>query len=391
MQFADIANTFDFDLVADAFEFPLEKMCFERLTSVVDHILDENQVCSSPGNETSYFASRDLCFLQFYNFLENKMKIACYEDHKKSFFQQYFKNSRTKDMRKCRKIKHNQYNRYSFYDTYIILKYMKLSDEKTDLLRDIFRQDTCDPNVIFNIRNNDFVQSFFSVTQELECADAIRKFDFKNQHFIDEIIILSWTVNGLIKKYQCIEMRFNYIFYVTQNIVFDKTDFEKDFVTRFHFAKMISSKRHKLDVFTPLLSWYHNSEMQKEMVTAVLNDSGLPMAVRKLYYDSMGDCDKWTHTNFAKKMDTAYLEPYVSEYFNKSSNDKVIEYYVEKEFWALKIYSDYLDLFEKIQLHCNKNQLWGWEYCKFIEFCDETIKRIPFRRDTLEEISNVFL
>lgn len=130
--------------------------------------------------------------------------------------------------------------------------------------------------------------------------------------------------------------------------------------------------------------------MQKEMVTAVLNDSGLPMAVRRLYYDSMGDCD-WTHTNFAKKMDSTYLEPYVSGYFNKVRNDNVIEYYVEKEFLTLKIYSEYLELFEKIKLHCMKNQLCGVEYCKFIEFCHETIKRIPFGQDTLDEISNVFI
>jgi hypothetical protein len=377
MQFAEIPNSFDFELVAAAFEFPLEKMCFERLTSVVDHILDENLDCSRPWNE-----SRDLCFLQFYSFIENKMRNVSYHD---------FKNGPQKDLRKCRKIKHNKYNRHSFYDAYIILKYMNLSEEKKNLLRDVFRLDTCDPFVMYKIRNNNFVQSFFSVTQELEYRDAILKFDLQNHQFIDEMIMLSWTVDGLIKKFQCIQMRFDYIYYVTQNIVFSKTNFEKDFVERFHFAKKICVERHNLYIFSPLLSCYHGTALQKDGVGSVLNDSGLPMAVRKLYYDSMSDCDKWTHTNFAKKMDSAYLDPYVSEYFNKSSNDKVIQYYVEKEFWTLKIYTEYLDLFEKIQLHCNKNQLWGQEYCKFIEFCDETIKRIPFRRDTLDEISNVFL
>ncbi len=397
----DVSNSFDFEIVGDAFESPAEKLCFEKLTSVIENIWDNTISCCPLANEISDFASRDLCFLKLYNFIETRMKKVSCQDFING---PHGGAGPKKDLGQCKRIKHNKYNKHSFYDAYIILKYIMLPEEKKNLLCDTFRLDTCDPFVMYRIRNDEFVQSFFSVvtsspllsspleenvTQKL---DYIQNFDFHNPHFVDEMILLSWTVNGLIKKFQCIEMKFKYIFYVTQHIVFDKTNFEKDFVTRYQFAKTICVQRHNQHIFSPLLSLYHDSAYLKSVIQqGVLNDSGLPMAVRRLYYDTIEDFDKWTYTNFAKKMDSTLLEPYVSEYFNKCKNDKVIEYYVEKEFLTLKVYSEYMELYEKIKIRCMKNKLYGQEYIKFFEFCGETVKKIPFRKETLEGISNAIL
>jgi hypothetical protein len=375
MESLHIENTFDFETVSGLFESLEEQTYFECLSSALE--------CIHEGK--LHIKSRELHFLRFYNFIENKMKVTTYEKK----FEKYFRRAKRSLFASVKCAGHNKYNQYSFYDAYMILKYMTLDEHKRYALRDIFRQDTCEPVSIFNIRNNDFVQGFFSVTQELEYIDIIRKLDFHSPQTIDELIMHSWTVNVLIKKFQCVEIRFNYIFYVTQNIVFDKTNFENDFVARFHFAKTISGGRNKMDVFSPLLSWYHNDIILKEIFSDILADTGLEMSIRRLYYDSITVYDRWTHTKFAQRMDNSYLLPYVSEFYNKEINDKVITFFVEKEFWTLKIYIEYIDLFEKIQRTCSPPADAG-EYSKFMNICESAVKNIPLDTRTLEEITVVF-
>lgn len=68
------------------------------------------------------------------------------------------------------------------------------------------------------------------------------------------------------------------------------------------------------------------------------------MAIRRVYYDTRtsNNLDDWKFTNFAKPLDKSCLIPYTSTPFDKSLTDMVRIYYIEKEFWALLIYHEFL-------------------------------------------------
>jgi hypothetical protein len=316
-----VENAYDFKPVLALFKFSKQKMsCFENLCSVILYL---HQI------ETTNI-----------QFLESNYLIKI--QHPSMFTLEGF-------IRKKKKWIHStliwQSDKLDKYCTFLVLKYLSLPRMSKELLDTIFNQNFSNPTSIWELQNCDFIQNFFDVQQEFDFNYGFKELERVGEYAYSQ-------VSTFLIKYQSIQKKIKIIFYLTENIIFDKTDFSKDFSERYKFASQLFNLQLFDDIYTRPWDKFENPfklnniQVLNIEINKILEDQSLSMQIRKKYYDIKTTNDNWNFTNFAKPMDKdIQLKLNIFDI----QLQKVEQYYFIKQYEILLVYLDFYEIYDLIQ------------------------------------------
>lgn len=363
MDFSQIENSYDFSSMSRYFKSEAEISCFENLCSAIDYIC-ENRI-------------RDLDFLEFYYYLENKISNKYSTERLECVIPTSKFSSNTLVLIP------NFNNACSYYDAYLLLKYMTLSEVSKQVLDALFSKNIFTPENAYQMHGNEFVQNFFYVAPGLDYRLVVKVlFCFP----VKENMQVFQKVQRYYRLFRCLQNKIKFIYFLTQNINFDKTSFSNDFLIRHDFVHGIFD----LELFSPM---YLNSVTYYEQMRAVLTDANLEQKIRRRYCNMVKCTDQWTFANLAKKMDKSQIlhsDPH------ERYNFKVVTHYVEKEFVKLRIYTQFIEAYESNLRNLRfsfKSQ--NSETQEFFVLVSDLLQKIPFdlarlRQLQLNSFSNLY-
>ena len=155
-------------------------------------------------------------------------------------------------------------------------------------------------------------------------------------------------ISMYISRYNVIRLRVKFTYFVTQNIIFDKTDFTKDFFMRYIFAEYISIL-YNVKVYNVVIEWPSHYEFIREKLIDFIHDLNLSKIILKTFHDWYSDSErKWTFTNYAKKLDTSCLSDFIVPYAESKFCCDASESFVYPEIQRVKWYLHYIKIFDGI-------------------------------------------
>ncbi len=234
----------------------------------------------------------------------------------------------------------------------MLLKYIGASRETKKKLKSIFTNNILSADSIFELYNDEFLQMFFSVDSRTDIKNAYESLRLeKNKHslyFRDLILGVCGKISSYISKYNIIRFRVKFTYFVTQNIVFDTTNFVHDFRMRFKFADHVS-ELYNLNVFNYLTKTPYNSENVAKDIQVFMNEKTLPMAIRRLFFDWYSDTErKWTFSNYAQKLDVCSLSEFAVLHMETRGSVDATDTFVNPDIRKADLYMQFIEIYEKV-------------------------------------------
>lgn len=236
---------------------------------------------------------------------------------------------------------------YNFYDTYILIKYISLPEMSKRLLNEFMGRDFLDPVTIYEIHNNDFFQTFFSLDEYTPVQDTVKSLNLLVQSnslssLRNTIYEFYGKIHSMITYYFVLRARLKIIYFVTQNIIFDKHNFASDFVHRYRFTAHVA-KIYNFNIFAPAyVSREFTRNLFHESVLEFKSQPDLKMTIRRIFCDYFST---YTFSGFARKLDADLLADFTIPNYKQRHNKFVYEKFIEKELYMKTVYSEYLKMY----------------------------------------------
>lgn len=326
-------STHDFESVNSIFQDDAQKTAFERLADYA---------------ETTHFSGHSrLCLVEFSFFLK-----ACEAQITKHVLQR----GRFPDIKSFFL---NKYLEYDPYSIYIILKYIGLPEVSKKLLDSFFSRNVFSPWQMLEIYNDEFVLLFFGVDcqtnikKAVELLGGIEKL-CGNLLVESHIYDIANRVARYIFTYNIIRLRVKFSYFVTQNIIFDKTDFTKDFYMRYTFAGAISAF-YNLKIFSITIESPHIFEALWHRLTEFIKEPELPATIRKTFHDLYSDAGrKWVFCNYAKKLDASSLADFLVPHRKCRARSEARSIYACPEAKSVEYYLNFIRIYDDITANIDK-------------------------------------
>ena len=332
-------STYDFESVSTLFQNDAQRAAFERLADYAE--------------ATNFSGRSRLCLVEFSFFLK-----ACETQITKLVLQR----GRFHDIKTFFR---NKYLEYDPYSIYIILKYIGLPEVSKGLLDSFFNRSIFSPSRMLEIYNDEFVQVFFGVDSKtnikiaVESVGNIEKLSanlWAQSHIYD----IANRVAKHIFTYNIIRLRVKFSYFVTQNIIFDKTDFTKDFYMRCTFAGMISVF-YNLKIFSITMESPHIFEALWHRLTEFIKKPDLPATIRKTFHDLYSDAgSKWVFCNYAQKLDVGPLADFLVPHRKSRARSEARSIYASPEATSVECYLNFILIYNDITANIDKQWRRGY-------------------------------
>ena len=278
------------------------------------------------------------------------------------------------------------------YSIYMLLKYIGASRETKKKLKSIFTNNILSADSIFELYNDEFLQMFFSVDSRTDIKNAYESLRLeKNKHslyFRDLILRVCGKISSYISKYNIIRFRVKFTYFVTQNIVFDTTNFVHDFRMRFKFAEHVS-ELYNLNVFNYLTKTPYNSENVAEDIQVFMNEKTLPMDIRRLFFDWYSDTErKWTFSNYAQKLDVCSLSEFAVLHMGTKVSVEAANAFLNPDIRKADLYMQFIEIYDKVcgkivNMDSGKHNFTHGEYLEFKCMIHHFRSMIPYSFEKL--------
>lgn len=327
---------YDFSNMTIYFKDTMQMNTFEHLSTYIEDTFERGE--------------QRLYMLDFWNFLKSIHCKIIRKHHFRSMFAPYH----AKTERKTFYILQDNFE-HEPYSIYMLLKYIGSPQDTKKKLKTIFEENIYNlycVDSIFELYNDEFLQTFFSVNSRTNIKNAVESLCLdKNKYdsdFRDKIMFIASKISSYISKYIMIRLRVKFTYFVTQNIVFDKTNFGNDFQIRFKFAEHIS-KLYNLDIFNYLTETPYKSETVVEAIQEFINEKTLQMTIRRLFFDWYSDTErKWTFSNYAKKLDDCSLSQFSILHSDTKMCLDAANLFLNPEIRKAELYIQFIEIYEKV-------------------------------------------
>lgn len=317
---------YDFESASHFFRDKEQRQAFEKLATFVENTYNTGR--------------QNLCVLDFFHFIKNAENSIVQD----LIFQA---GQFSPAMARFKRIKYIGYNPYTIY---IIIKYIGLPDMSKKLLDTFFDRNIFSPATMLQIYNDEFIQVFFSVDSRININDIVESLDLQNIRFETQYTIYEYAdkITMYLTKYDIIRLRVKFTYFVTQNIIFDKTNFTNDFYMRYNFALSIAAM-YKIDVFGVIIEWLSSCRVIREELVEFIIDSSVQTKILKTFLDWYSDAErKWTFSNYAKKLDASIMCDFLVPYNQSKPFCDATNLFINLEVEKANLYLDFIEIFDSI-------------------------------------------
>jgi hypothetical protein len=319
-------SAYDFESAGHFFADHEQRQAFEKLATFVENTCDMGR--------------QNLCVLDFFHFIKDAGNSIVQD----GFFQA---GRFSPAMARFKRIKYQGYDPYTIY---IIIKYIGLPDMSKKLLDTFFDRNIFSPATMLQIYNDEFIQVFFGVDSRININDIVESLDLQNIRFEAQYLIYEYadTIIRYLSKYNVIRLRVKFTYFVTQNIIFDKTNFTNDFYMRYNFALSIAAI-YKIDVFGVIIEWPSSCSVIREKLVEFIIDSSVQTKIRKTFLDWYSDTErKWTFCNYAKKLDAGILSDFLVPYNQSKPFCDATNLFINPEVDKANLYLYFIEIFDSV-------------------------------------------
>lgn len=294
-----------------------------------------------------------------------------------------------------------KYSRYSFksvpeydpYTIYILIKYIGLPDMSKKLLDFAFERTIFSPSFMLQIYNDEFLQLFFSVDSRTDVGQILDSLDvseISDNAAKKSIHEYCNRVYMYIARYSVVRLRVKFTYCVTQNIIFDKSNFTRDFYMRLSFADHIS-RMYNIKIFSVIIEWPSHYETIGENLKEFTQNSEVALSIRKTFHDWYSDTErKWTFSNYAKKLDITYLDDFIVPHKESKLCCDTYNIFVLPEIQTANMYLQFIKIFDSLCTTINKQINIDPNEAEFVFVIDQLRNTVPYARIKLLDLKKLF-